>query len=380
MSQLFKQKYFCQICNRQCQDKDGFNCHMNSNTHRLNMERVSKNPELYITNYSLQFEKDFLDILNRSSQQSFVGANKIYQEYITDKASIHLNATKWSTLTAFINDMENKGKIETKIQNQKEIFIRIIDLDPNKKLSDEKKIRFQKTEEIKLKKEFKKFKDISVRNELKSNKNTQNDDDLNSRENKINDPAESKELFQVSFKNEKKQSLANLKEFSNKPNFLNKKRANNNFDFSIKNSNKYNDLSLTENFNNSLNKDTKFYHVKRNECDFLNEPWISENLIVRIKDKNLEFYNYLSKIISLKNEFLAEVKILDSDKKITILIDQVHIEPVFRKNYHYAKILFGEKKNEICEFFEKKDNYATLKLEDGSMIDIELEYICSYEL
>ncbi len=113
-SGLSKQKYFCQMCNRQCNDRDGFNCHLKSNTHRINMEIVAENPDEFINKYSYEFQRGFLDIAKRSYTNIFVSANKVYQEYISDKFATHLNATRWTTLTGFIKSMEAKGKLEIK--------------------------------------------------------------------------------------------------------------------------------------------------------------------------------------------------------------------------------------------------------------------------
>ena len=107
-SGLQKQKYFCQTCNRQCNDKDGFLCHLKSNTHRINMEKIAENPEFFINQYSYEFEKGFVDILKRNYNDAFVSANKVYQEYICDKFATHLNATRWTTLTGFIKSLELK--------------------------------------------------------------------------------------------------------------------------------------------------------------------------------------------------------------------------------------------------------------------------------
>ena len=71
-------KYFCKICRRQCNDKDGFKCHLNSNWHKKNNEIYMKNPELYIEKYSDELKYGFLDVLKRKDENNFYSVKQIY--------------------------------------------------------------------------------------------------------------------------------------------------------------------------------------------------------------------------------------------------------------------------------------------------------------
>lgn len=149
-SRLYKLKYFCQICNKQMQDKDGFNCHLNSNYHRQNMEIISDNPNYYISNYSKEFESGYMDILRRNYPRQWVCVNKIYQEYISDKFATHMNATKWSTLTGFIKYLENTGKVLVQ-EDEKAVKIKYIDNTPQG-ISEKNKVEKKKKDELLLEK------------------------------------------------------------------------------------------------------------------------------------------------------------------------------------------------------------------------------------
>ena len=61
-----------------------------------------KNPDKYIEEYSHDFETTFMDLFRRKYPGQVILANKVYQEYIVDKESTHMNATKWATLTEFV--------------------------------------------------------------------------------------------------------------------------------------------------------------------------------------------------------------------------------------------------------------------------------------
>ena len=131
-------KYFCKICRRQCNDKDGFKCHLNSNWHKKNNEIYMKNPELYIEKYSDELKYGFLDVLKRKDENNFYSVKQLYSEYIRMRDSIGLNSSKWENLTDFVHDLEKDNLI---IINEKncEIFIKY-----NNPIKEEKKMKEKK--------------------------------------------------------------------------------------------------------------------------------------------------------------------------------------------------------------------------------------------
>ncbi len=131
-------KYFCKICRRQCNDKDGFKCHLNSNWHKKNNEIYLKNPEAYIENYSNELKYGFLDVLKRKDENNFYSVKQLYSEYIRMRDSIGLNSSKWENLTDFVHDLEKEKLI---IINEKncELFIKY-----NNPIKEEKKIKEKK--------------------------------------------------------------------------------------------------------------------------------------------------------------------------------------------------------------------------------------------
>ncbi len=55
------------------------------------------------------FIQGYLDLLRRQYGTKRVRANQVYQEYIKDKEHIHMNSTKWYTLTGFIQYLAKAG-------------------------------------------------------------------------------------------------------------------------------------------------------------------------------------------------------------------------------------------------------------------------------
>eukprot|EP01130_Rhizamoeba_saxonica_P005017 TRINITY_DN2020_c0_g1_i4.p1 TRINITY_DN2020_c0_g1~~TRINITY_DN2020_c0_g1_i4.p1 ORF type:complete len:529 (-),score=130.35 TRINITY_DN2020_c0_g1_i4:88-1674(-) len=105
MAGLQKTRWYCQVCQKQCRDAHGFKSHTKSDGHLRMMKIVAQNKGKYISQFSKQFEKAFTDILRIKYKNRRVFANKVYNEYIRDKNHIHLNSTRWSSLTGFIRHL-----------------------------------------------------------------------------------------------------------------------------------------------------------------------------------------------------------------------------------------------------------------------------------
>ena len=132
-------KYFCKICKRQCNDKDGFICHLNSNWHKKNNEIYMKNPEAYIEKDSNELKYGFLDVLKRKDDNNYYSLKQLYSEYIRIRDNIGLNSTKWDNLKEFAKDLENEKLVVLNEKNG-EIFLKFNNLFKEKKMKEKKKL------------------------------------------------------------------------------------------------------------------------------------------------------------------------------------------------------------------------------------------------
>jgi len=107
---LQKLRWFCQLCNKQCRDENGFKCHADSEGHKRQLSLFASGPGKFLSNYSYEFEKTFLDELKRRFGSKRVHANLVYNEYIRDKNHTHMNATRWTTLSGFVRYLGKTGK------------------------------------------------------------------------------------------------------------------------------------------------------------------------------------------------------------------------------------------------------------------------------
>jgi DNA/RNA-binding protein KIN17 len=107
---LQKLKFYCQMCQKQCRDANGFKCHLTSDSHLQQMKIFSSHAKSFMDQYSKDFEKMFIDTLRMRHTTCKVAANVVYQEVIQDRSHIHMNSTIWATLTDFVKYLGKTGQ------------------------------------------------------------------------------------------------------------------------------------------------------------------------------------------------------------------------------------------------------------------------------
>jgi DNA/RNA-binding protein KIN17 len=107
---LQKLKFYCQMCEKQCRDANGFKCHLTSESHLRQMKIFSDNAGGILEKYSKEFERSYISTLRMRHGTKQVNANNVYQELIADKQHIHMNATHWATLSDFVQYLGKTGK------------------------------------------------------------------------------------------------------------------------------------------------------------------------------------------------------------------------------------------------------------------------------
>ncbi|KZZ95807.1 hypothetical protein AAP_01483 [Ascosphaera apis ARSEF 7405] len=126
---LQRLRWYCQVCERQMRDENGFKCHTQSESHVRQMLLVGEDPKKYINQYSQEFLSDFIKLLRTAHGEKPVHINHFYQEYIANKEHIHMNATKWTSLTEFAKYL-GKESICRVEEGEKGLFIAWIDNSP----------------------------------------------------------------------------------------------------------------------------------------------------------------------------------------------------------------------------------------------------------
>lgn len=90
---------------------------------------VGESAGRHINDYSSQFQAEFVALWSRRYGTKRVLANNVYQQYIQDKHHVHMNATRWVTLTEFVKHLGRTGQGRVD-ETEKGWFIAWVDNSP----------------------------------------------------------------------------------------------------------------------------------------------------------------------------------------------------------------------------------------------------------
>lgn len=158
-SGLQRLRFYCQICEKQCRDANGFKNHINSPYHQKKITSLKDGGSSIIEDYSRQFLNDFMRLLKINHGTKKINANKFYQEYIlNDRDHVHMNSTKWSSLTQFVKFLGTNGYVkveqpENDSDTEFNLVISLIDADYIRKQEEfmQKQKNLKSEEEIAMK-------------------------------------------------------------------------------------------------------------------------------------------------------------------------------------------------------------------------------------
>lgn len=106
---LQRLRWYCQMCSKQCRDENGFKCHLSSESHARQMALFGDAPAAVVDEFSRQFEEAWLDHMRRAHPTTRVRADLVYNELIQHRDHVHMNATRWHTLTEFVAHLGKSG-------------------------------------------------------------------------------------------------------------------------------------------------------------------------------------------------------------------------------------------------------------------------------
>ena len=100
-----------------------------SESHQRQLLLFADNSHKFMDEFSSEFKREYVNTLKRRFGTKRVHANIVYQEYISDRNHIHMNSTKWLTLTDFVQYLGRQG-ICVVDETEKGWFVTYIDRDP----------------------------------------------------------------------------------------------------------------------------------------------------------------------------------------------------------------------------------------------------------
>lgn len=320
---LQKLKFYCQMCEKQCRDENGFKCHTISESHQRQLLLFADNSDSYLDQFSEEFKDGYVGLLKRRFNGRRVQANHAYQEYIADRDHIHMNSTQWETLTEFVKWMGREGIVRAD-DTEKGWFVTYIDRDPEAIKRQEKKNKMAVTDEEKQER-------ILLEQIERAKASNTDCGPSVSTELQREEDSEEKVVFAMpkSLSAAKKETIV------------------------LNNILKADDLTKDK-CNSSASKSKKSNGKKRSAIEELmaeneagkkrrrkKDSWITENIVVKIVTKDLgkEYVKAKGVVEEVFDTYGAKIKLLKSGKKIKL--DQAHLETVIPQVGRKVLILNG---------------------------------------
>lgn len=155
---LQRLRWYCQMCEKQCRDQNGFQCHQTSEAHLRNMQVFLERPADLIDSFSAEFEKSFMQLLStRYCRAPKIKANLVYMDFIRDRDHQHMNSTIWTTLGSFVEYLMRTDKVLGERDAKGDWLITYIDRSPeemrrqaDRKKAEEKAAEAADEEEVHL--------------------------------------------------------------------------------------------------------------------------------------------------------------------------------------------------------------------------------------
>jgi len=403
------------------------------------MRIFRENRSTILDNYSREFEKCFMDLVRRRWRTKRVFANKVYNEYISDRNHIHMNATIWESLTSFVKYLGRTKQCDVD-ETDKGWYIKYIDRDPDVLAQQEaikKKEKMDMDDDMRNRERIQKMIAALQENATLSD----NDEDLSSEEELENSKKESISISEgekvqfklttnlptpilttsvsvpslpkkISFLDEPAQTTPTTEQKPEEPPIESndKKRRfsettdstqNNNSSKKIRKTEKTNQLTALEQLTSDLKKKQsirekieerkkieKLQKEKEREkvqVQSINQTppeitdnWLIPGLVVKVMNKSLgegSYYGKKGKIVGVADVYVGIIQMVDTNHKLKI--DQLELETVIPAIGSDIAIVNGEHRGKVGILEEVNvDTYKAIVRVDDDIVQKDYEDVC----
>lgn len=333
------------MCQKQCRDENGFKCHINTEAHQRQMLLFGQNTGSYTYQFSKDFFDSFMDILKRQFGTKRVKANKVYQQVIAHKDHVHMNSTRWHTLTGFCQWLGKSGICVVDLIDE-EWWLTYIDRDPEtleRQRKAAKKKKMDKDDEERLL-EF-------IEQQVERDKKRKEGDEVEEESEQkftelVRDNEEDKIKLEMKvFKRPEPPgplpTLAKIPRFDNSDTISEKSYK----------SFKSNRSDASTSSKKSALEEIMEQEERKKEQKNRRDYWLAEGIVVKVVTKSLgsDYYKQKAVVQEVFDKYRAKIKLIDSGEKFKI--DQEHLETVIPKIEGRIRVLNGA----------YRDSTATLK-------------------
>ncbi|CAG7729743.1 unnamed protein product [Allacma fusca] len=371
---LQKLRWYCQMCQKQCRDENGFKCHTTSESHQRQLLIFAENPNKYLDEFSKEFSDGYVELLRRRFGTKRIYANQVYQEYISDRNHLHMNATRWLSLTEYVKWLGRQG-ICTVDETEKGWYITWIDRDPEtiaRQVADMKKQKMDKDDEER-KREF-------ILKQIERGKGSKEESSETQYTELVRPSEDDKVVGKFDIKQiSKVQPIA-----SSSSVFKDSKKGRDDDNYSLysfkSSKSEKRKLSALE----EIMQDEERRKKKREQKELAQDlNWIMEGLVVKVVTKELgdRYYKQKGVVLQVLDKHVAVIKLLDSGSKLKL--DEAHLETVIPAIGRKSKILKGRYKGCTGILRNLKEDQFCVDVEicegswDGKVVrDLPYEDIC----
>lgn len=354
---LQKLRWYCQMCQKQCRDENGFKCHTQSESHQRQLLLFADNSNKYIYSFSKEFSDGYVELLRRRFGTKRVAANKVYQEYIADKDHLHMNATKWLTLSDYVKHLGREG-VCTVDETEKGWFVAYIDRSPEVLERQAKAARKEKQDKDDEDRHME-YIQKQVEKNAQAGKTTEytemkreNDEEkitLSIKTNKVKTELPIKSTFDEKKPSQNDDSNIFLKPSTSK---MPMKKAD----------------SSSSRKRSALDDIIKMEESKKEKIN-RKDYWLAEGIVVKIITKSLgeKFYKQKGVVLEVVDRYSGKIKLLDSGEKVKL--DQAHCETVIPTVGKVVKVLNGGYRGSTAYLKEIDiDNYCvSIEIANGPL-------------
>ncbi|NXQ19537.1 KIN17 protein, partial [Peucedramus taeniatus] len=352
---LQKLRWYCQMCQKQCRDENGFKCHCTSESHQRQLLLASENPQQFMDYFSEEFRKDFLELLRRRFGTRRVHNNIVYNEYISHRQHIHMNATQWETLTDFTKWLGREGFCKV-VETPKGWYIQYIDRDPETICKQQKQER-KKKQDLDEEEETAKFIEQQVRRGLEGKELEMSVYTELNREN---------EEEKVTFKLNKGASTSVAA--SSKTSVLGQ-NALKMVEGAVKRKRPAHCSGQPKEKKKKSALDEIMELEEEKKRTYRRDYWLQPEIIVKIVTKKLpeKYHKKKAVVKEVIDKYTAVVKVIDSGAKLKL--DQTHLETVIPAPGKKVLVLNGEYRGNkgILESINEKRFSVTITIDSGPL-------------
>ncbi|XP_047111489.1 DNA/RNA-binding protein KIN17 [Schistocerca piceifrons] len=360
---LQKLRWYCQMCQKQCRDENGFKCHMMSESHQRQLLLFADNADKYIDEFSKEFCDGYLELLKRQFGTKRVHANRVYQDYISERHHLHMNSTQWETLTDFVKWLGREGKCVVD-ETEKGWYVQYIDRDPETIALQEammKKEKMDKDDQEKmmefLQKQIERGRDCSkpVSSTYTEFVRQNEEEKLKLNLNLIN--LKKKDDVKTEFKmpllpgnipgseQSKKRSLNDTASESEKKKVMKEKAKASALDAII--------------------NEEEAKKEKLNRKDY----WLTKDIVVKIITKSLgdKYYKKKGVIVEVIDKYVAVVSVFETGHKLKL--DQAHLETVIPAVGRKVKVVNGAYRGceAVLKHLDEKNFCVSVEVASGPL-------------